>query len=138
LTVVVCGADEVVVVVVDPDVELPELVVRGLDDDVDLRADVLGLEYVAAGAGATTVGVVAALSAAEMESSVAWFLAASARLSVELLSALVHANAARIAVAAIRLRGLIFLSWMREYHSPTKHVSCHTEESLIQGSIIII
>jgi hypothetical protein len=70
----VVGADVVVVVVVVvvPDDDPPELELRGLDD-VDLRALVLGLEYVAPGAGATTAGVVVAAlrSAAEIESSVA-------------------------------------------------------------------
>jgi len=61
--------------------------------------------------GATTTGAVAAArSAADIESSVAWFLAASARLSVEFWSDLEHANAPMIAVTARIFRILIFVS----------------------------
>jgi hypothetical protein len=54
-------------------------------------------------------GVAAARSAAEIESRVAAFLVASDKLSPDVWSALVHANAPRIAVAARRFVSLIFL-----------------------------
>jgi hypothetical protein len=54
-------------------------------------------------------GVAAARSAAEIESRVAAFCVASDKLSAAVLSALLHANAPRIAVAARRFVSLIFL-----------------------------
>jgi hypothetical protein len=54
-------------------------------------------------------GVAAARSAAEIESRVAAFFVASDKLSADVWSALVHANAPRIAVTARRFVILIFL-----------------------------
>jgi hypothetical protein len=96
-------------------VVVPELVVDPLElppelDPPDERGVVLrGAVDVGAGAnGATTTGAVAAArSAADIESSVAWFRAARARLSAEFWSDLEHANAPRIAVAARKFRILM-------------------------------
>jgi hypothetical protein len=119
-TVTVAGSDDVVVLLeVDPlEVDPLELEPPELDRlELDRRVVVVrGVEYVAlpgaVAAGATTVGDVAAAarSAAEIESSVAWFCVANDRLSAALLSAFEHANAPRIAAVASKLRGLILAS----------------------------
>ena len=77
------------------------------------------------GARAAGAGVAAARSAAEIESSVAWFFAARARLSAGFWPDFVHANVPSITPAARRFRILIFLVLLEGVtHGYLRHLPC--------------